>query len=68
MNAIALKFIFVYELTAEERHAAIDTITRMLAEKRLANNVAATLPLSDIVLAHETVEQGKVAGNVVVRI
>jgi NADPH2:quinone reductase len=68
VNAIALKFIFVYELTAEERHAAIDTITRMLTEKRLANNVAATLPLSDIVVAHETVEQGKVAGNVVVRI
>jgi NADPH:quinone reductase len=68
VNAIALKFIFVYELTAEERDAAIDTITRMLTEKRLANNVAATLPLSDIVVAHETVEQGKVAGNVVVRI
>jgi NADPH:quinone reductase len=68
VNAVALKFIFVYELTAEERQAAIDTITRMLMEKRLANNVAATLPLSDIVVAHETVEQGKVAGNVVVRI
>jgi NADPH:quinone reductase len=68
VNAVALKFIFVYELTAEERQAAIDRITRMLMEKRLANNVAATLPLSDIVVAHETVEQGKVAGNVVVRI
>jgi NADPH2:quinone reductase len=68
VNAIALKFIFVYELTPEERHAAIDTITRMLEEKRLASNVAATLPLSDIVAAHEMIEQGKAAGNVVVRI
>src|SRR5262245_23552362 len=33
VNAIALKFIFVYELTPEERRAAIDTITRMLMEK-----------------------------------
>jgi NADPH2:quinone reductase len=68
VNAITLKFIFVYELTAEERAAAVGTITRMLEEKRLTTNVALTLPLADIVAAHETVEQGKVAGNVVVRL
>ena len=53
---------------AEERHAAIDTITRMLTEKRLATMWPRPCPSSDIVVAHETVEQGKVAGNVVVRI
>ena len=68
MNAITLRFIFVYELTAEERKAAVDTITRMLQEKRLTNNVALTLPLADIAAAHEAVEQGKTAGNVVVRL
>jgi NADPH2:quinone reductase len=68
VNAITLKFIFVYELTPEERAAAVGTITRMLEEKRLTTNVALTLPLADIVAAHETVEQGKVAGNVVVRL
>jgi NADPH2:quinone reductase len=66
INAIVLKFIFVYELTAEERAAAVGTINRMLAENRLINNVALTLPLADIVAAHEAVEQGKALGNVVV--
>jgi NADPH:quinone reductase len=68
VSAITLKFIFVYELTAEERQAAVDTIKRMLQEKRLINNVALTLPLADIAAAHEAVEQGKTLGNVVVRL
>lgn len=68
VNAVALKFIFVYELSPEEREAAVGTITRMLAEKRLVNNVALTFPLDDIVAAHEAVEQGEAAGNVVVRL
>ena len=66
VNAIALKFIYVYELAAAERAAAISAITRMLESKTLINNVALTLPLQDIVAAHEAVEQGKALGNVVV--
>jgi NADPH2:quinone reductase len=68
VNAIALKFIFVYELTPEEREAAVSTITRMLEQKRLINTVALTVPLEQAVAAHEAVEQGKALGNVVVRI
>jgi NADPH:quinone reductase len=68
VNAIAIKFIFVYELTPQEREAAVGAITRMLAEKRLINNVAVTYPLDQIVAAHEAVEQGKIPGNVVVRL
>ena len=68
VNAIAIRFIFVYELTDAERAAAIGDINRMLADKTLINNVALTLPLTDIVTAHEAVEQGKTMGNVVVRI
>ena len=49
----------VYELTAEEREAAVSAINRMLESKTLINNVALTLPLSDIVAAHEAVEGGK---------
>jgi NADPH:quinone reductase len=67
VNAIAIKFIFVYELTPQEREAAVGAITRMLAEKRLINNVAMTYPLDQIVAAHEAVEQGKISGNVVVQ-
>jgi NADPH:quinone reductase len=66
VNRITLKFIFVYELTKEEREAAVAAITRMLEQKGLITNVGLTLPLSDIVVAHEAVEQGKALGNVVV--
>ena len=38
----------------------------MLENKTLINNVALTLPLNDIVAAHEAVEGGKIMGNVVV--
>ena len=68
VNAIALKFVYIYELTAEERAAAVSAINRMLENKTLIDNVALTLPLDDIVAAHEAVEQGKAAGNVVVTI
>jgi NADPH2:quinone reductase len=66
VNAIAIKFVFVYELTAEERAAAVSAITRMLETKTLINNVALSMPLNDIVAAHEAVEQGRAMGNVVV--
>jgi NADPH2:quinone reductase len=68
VNAVTLKFIFVYELTPDEREAAVSTITRLMDEKKLVHNVALTLPLNDIVAAHEAVEQGKTTGNVVVEI
>jgi NADPH2:quinone reductase len=66
VNAVSAKFVYVYELTVDERTAAIAAITGMLADKTLLNNVALTLPLNDIVVAHEAVEQNKAMGNVVV--
>jgi NADPH:quinone reductase len=67
-NAITLKFIYVYELDAAERAAALHGISRALEAGTPINNVAATFPLADIVAAHEAVEQGKVLGNVIVTI
>src|SRR5205807_1842905 len=64
VNAIKIEFIFVYELTTAEREAAVSAISRMLASNALINNVALTLPLEEIVAAHEAVEQGKTMGNV----
>jgi NADPH2:quinone reductase len=66
VNAIKIEFIYVYELTDKERAAAVTTINRMLETGTLISNVALTLPLDDIVGAHEAVEQGKTMGNVVV--
>jgi len=66
VNNITVKFLLVYELTADERTRAIADITRMLESNALKHNVAQTYPLAEIVAAHEAVESGKVAGNVVV--
>jgi len=68
VNSIALKFIFVYELTAQERAAALVEIARLVEADRLIHNVALTLPLADIVKAHQTVEQGAALGNVVIQL
>ncbi len=68
VNNIAVKFLLVYELTAEERARAIEGITSMLEAESLIHNVARTFPLAQIVAAHEAVEQGKVFGNVVMMI
>ena len=46
VNNVTVKFLLVYELTADERGRALDAITRMLAANRLKHNVAQTFPLS----------------------
>lgn len=68
VNTINIKFFLVYELTTDERAAAIGAINRALADGRLTTTIALTLPLTDIVAAHEAVEQGKAIGNVLVRL
>jgi NADPH2:quinone reductase len=68
VNNITVKFLLVYELTADERAHAVAGITRMLETNTLVHNVARTFPLADIVAAHEAVEQGRVAGNVVMQV
>ena len=67
-NAIAIRFIFVYELAEDERRAAVNAITQGLLDSRLVHNVASTLPLDQVVAAHEAVESGSAIGNVVVTI
>jgi NADPH2:quinone reductase len=67
-NAIALQFIYVYELNAAERSVALDAITRALEAGSLTTLIGKKFPLADIVAAHEAVESGKILGNVVVNI
>ena len=68
VNNVTVKFLLVYELTADERTRAVDAITRMLQANRLKHNVVQTYPLAEIVAAHQAVESGKVAGNVVMTV
>jgi NADPH2:quinone reductase len=67
-NAIAVRFMFLYILSDAERRVAEAEITAMLEAGRLRHNIAATFSLSDSVAAHEAVERGMFAGNVIVAI
>jgi NADPH2:quinone reductase len=67
-NSYTLKFFLVYELTPEERKAAVDQISSLLQEGVLRHSVGKRFPLSQIAAAHEAVESGDTRGNVVVDI
>jgi NADPH2:quinone reductase len=67
-NSITLQYFLVYELSREERAAAIEAIQSMLKADRLAHNIAATFPLDRVIEAHEAVESGRTVGNVVIEI
>jgi NADPH2:quinone reductase len=66
-NNIAIRFILVYEMSPVEMQNAVAAITKTLEEGRLVHNLALTLPLEEIVAAHEAVERG-VGGKVVLQI
>ena len=65
-NAITLQFIYVYELTAAERAAALAGIEKALTSGALKTNIGKSFALADTAAAHEAVEAGNVLGNVVV--
>jgi NADPH2:quinone reductase len=67
-DSLSLKLFIVYELSAEDRRRAIDGITEMLVAGRLDHTIGARFPLERIVEAHETVEGGRVMGNVVIEL
>lgn len=65
---VRVRFFIVYNLNAADRTAAIAQLTKWLEQGSLQHNIAARLPLDKIVEAHELVESGKAAGNVVVEV
>lgn len=66
MKNLQLRFFIVYNLTSAQRSTAVAQLTNLLETNQLTHNIAARLPLSSIIEAHETVEQGRVAGNTIV--
>jgi NADPH2:quinone reductase len=65
---VRYQFFIVYNLSEADRARALGGLTRLLEAGRLQHNVAARLPLARIAEAHELVESGRAAGNVVVEI
>lgn len=67
-NSLTLQVFVVYELTPQERRAAIADLADMLKAGTLKHAVGARFPLNEIASAHEAVEEGKTVGNVVLDI
>lgn len=65
-NSYSLHFFLVYDLAAQDRRAAVDGVSRMVAGDRLSHTVAARFGMDEIAAAHETVETGTAIGNIVV--
>lgn len=65
---IALKFFIVYNLEPADRQRATAALQRMLERGDLIHNIAERLPLADIARGHELVEQGRLAGNLVLKV
>jgi NADPH2:quinone reductase len=67
-NSIVLQFFLVYELTEEDRRAALAELDGLLRAGRLTHVIAMELPLAEAARAHDLVEGGSVTGNVVLRV
>jgi NADPH2:quinone reductase len=67
-NSITLRFFLIYEITQEQREAALRELTGLLREDTLKHSIGLRLPLREAASAHDRIEQGSVMGNVVLDI
>jgi NADPH2:quinone reductase len=65
---VNLRFFIVYNLAEADRLRVEATLTGLLRRGVLQHNIAQRLPLAQIVQAHQWVEQGRGAGNLVLAI
>ena len=67
-KGVHLYFFIVYNLQPDVRKRAIAELTSMLGSDLLIHNIAARLPLAKIAEAHDMVQKGQAAGNVVLAV
>jgi NADPH:quinone reductase len=68
LKNVRVRFYIVYNLNAHDRAHDQAALNAYLERNALAHNIAAEVPLEEIVRAHEMVERGQVVGNVVVKL
>jgi NADPH2:quinone reductase len=68
LKNVRVRFFIVYNLSPADRATAIAELTPWLRESRLQHNIAVRLPLGSIAEAHERVESGRLAGNMVLTV
>lgn len=65
-KSIQLQFFLVYDLTQEERAAAIETLNGFLRSGSAKTRLEPAFPLEKAFEAHELVESGQAKGNVII--
>ena len=65
LGGIGYRFFIVYELGEADRARAVAALNAWCRAGLLTHAVAARLPLTEIVVAHEAVESGTLIGNMV---
>jgi len=68
MAAATLHFFIVYRLSSEDRARAIKHLSTWLADTAIRHNVVERVPLEQIVDAHEAIESGRLAGQIVLEV
>ena len=66
LKNVRMRFFIVYNLGDADRERAVSDLTGLLGG--LTHNIAARFPLERIAEAHDTVEQGRAIGNVLIKI
>lgn len=61
-----VRFVLIYEAPQSARDAAARDITAMLKAGQLRHQIARTVPLADIVAAHEAMESGRLVGKILI--
>ena len=68
VKSIELKFFLVYDLTDNIRQYDVSGLNQLIQEGKIQHSVGKIFSLDEIVQAHEAVESGRWAGNVVIEI
>lgn len=65
---LTLRLVIVYAMPESAKEAAIKAITTALQDNSLRHRVAHVVPLDQLALAHQLIEQGGFGGSVIVSI
>ena len=68
MNAITIRFVFVYIMSEDNKKSAVRDITKALEAGALHHNIARQIPLSELAIAHDIQDSGQAVGKVIIEI
>lgn len=68
MNAVTIRFVFVYIMSEDNKKSAVRDITKALEADALHHNIARQIPLSELAIAHDIQDSGQAVGKVIIEI